>query len=175
MQVGEMLIDYPWKISYASDTSNPVADFYIPALERSTQYDRKSGFFQQHHPQPGSRRAGGLSPQRRPHPANHELPPQQNRLPGHPNRGGYALRDAVAARLDANLTPPENFAQLKRFEILSWLIQADCLDIRIAIPLPPRWSAPRPRQGHRHPLHLSRESLPLHRRRRQPDGHHRLQ
>lgn len=24
------LTHYPWKISYASDTSNPVADFYIP-------------------------------------------------------------------------------------------------------------------------------------------------
>lgn len=40
-----MLTTYPWKISYASDTSTPVADFYIPALERSIQYDRKSGLF----------------------------------------------------------------------------------------------------------------------------------
>ena len=33
---------YPWKISYASDTGNPIAKFYSPALERSIQYDRKS-------------------------------------------------------------------------------------------------------------------------------------
>lgn len=39
------LPDYPWKISYASDTCNPIAEFYIPALERCVQYDRKSGFF----------------------------------------------------------------------------------------------------------------------------------
>ncbi|WP_257237122.1 hypothetical protein [Nostoc sp. 'Peltigera malacea cyanobiont' DB3992] len=36
---------------------------------------------------------------------------------------GYELRDALLSRLDADLKPPENFAQLKHFEILSWLIQ----------------------------------------------------
>lgn len=124
---------YPWKISYASDTSNPVADFYIPALERSTQYDRKSGFFNS---AILSQVAGGLGAFLHNegrirlimscHLSKTDLQAIQQ---------GYALRDAVAARLDANLTPPKNFAQLKRFEILSWLIQADCLDIRIAIPL----------------------------------------
>jgi hypothetical protein len=128
-----VLSDYPWKISYASDTSNPVADFYIPALERSTQYDRKSGFFNS---AILSQVAGGLGAFLHNegrirlimscHLSKTDLQAIQQ---------GYALRDAVAARLDANLTPPENFAQLKRFEILSWLIQADCLDIRIAIPL----------------------------------------
>ncbi|MBW4483633.1 MAG: DEAD/DEAH box helicase family protein [Tildeniella torsiva UHER 1998/13D] len=128
-----VLQDYPWKISYASDTSNPVADFYIPALERSTQYDRKSGFFNS---AILSQVAGGLGAflhnQGRIrlimscHLSKTDLQAIQQ---------GYTLRDAVAARLDANLTPPTNFAQLKRLEILSWLIQSDRLDIRIAIPL----------------------------------------
>ncbi len=48
---------------------------------------------------------------------------------------GYELREAIITRLDSQLTPPENFAQLHHFEILSWLIQAGRLDIRIAIPL----------------------------------------
>ncbi|MHC5824263.1 MAG: SNF2-related protein, partial [Nostoc sp.] len=48
---------------------------------------------------------------------------------------GYELRDALLSRLDADLKPPENFAQLKHFEILSWLIQNQYLDIKIAIPL----------------------------------------
>ncbi|WP_416242471.1 helicase-related protein [Anabaena cylindrica] len=48
---------------------------------------------------------------------------------------GYALRDALLTRLDADLTPPENFVQLKHLEILSWLIQNQYLDIKIAIPL----------------------------------------
>ena len=39
------LRDYPWRIGYASDTHNPIVDFYIPALERASQYDRKAGFF----------------------------------------------------------------------------------------------------------------------------------
>lgn len=128
-----LLTHYPWKISYASDTSNPVADFYIPALERSTQYDRKSGFFNS---AILSQVAGGLGAflhnQGRIrlimscHLSKTDLQAIQQ---------GYTLRDAVAARLDANLTPPTHFAQLKRLEILSWLIQSDRLDIRIAIPL----------------------------------------
>jgi ERCC4-related helicase len=124
---------YNWKISYASDTSNPVADFYIPALERATQYDRKSGFFNS---AILSQVAGGLGAFLQNegrirlimscHLSKTDLQAIQQ---------GYTLRDAVAARLDANLTPPTNFAQLKRLEILSWLIQSDRLDIRIAIPL----------------------------------------
>ncbi|MGB3310527.1 MAG: helicase-related protein [Nodosilinea sp.] len=127
------LSDYPWRISYASDTSNPVADFYIPALERATQYDRKSGFFNS---AILSQVAGGLGAFLHNegrirlimscHLSKTDLQAIQQ---------GYTLRDAVAARLDANLTPPTNFAQLKRLEILSWLIQSDRLDIRIAIPL----------------------------------------
>ena len=127
------LAAYPWKISYASDTSNPVADFYIPALERATQYDRKSGFFNS---AILSQVAGGLGAFLQNdgrirlimscHLSKTDLQAIQQ---------GYALRDAVAANLDASLTPPKNFAQLKRLEILSWLIQSDRLDIRIAIPV----------------------------------------
>lgn len=128
-----LLNQHPWRISYASDTSNPVADFYIPALERSTQYDRKSGFFNS---AILSQVAGGLGAFLQNegrirlimscHLSQTDLQAIQQ---------GYALRDAVAAQLDANLTPPTSFAQLKRFEILSWLIQSGRLDIRIAIPL----------------------------------------
>ncbi|MGG6269326.1 hypothetical protein ACQ4M3_27950 [Leptolyngbya sp. AN03gr2] len=46
---------------------------------------------------------------------------------------GYELRSALGDRLDESLQPPSNFAQLKHFEILSWLIQNNRLDIRIAI------------------------------------------
>ena len=43
--MNQHLKNYAWNISYASDSGNPVTDFYIPALERATHYDRKSGFF----------------------------------------------------------------------------------------------------------------------------------
>lgn len=125
--------DYPWKISYASDTSNPVADFYIPALERSIQYDRKSGFFSS---AILSQVAAGLGAflqnegRIRLIMSCHLSPADLQAI-----QQGYALREAIATRLDANLTPPTHFAQLKRLEILSWLIQCDRLDIRIAIPV----------------------------------------
>jgi ERCC4-related helicase len=128
-----MLKSYPWKISYASDTSNPVADFYIPALERSIQYDRKSGFFSS---AILSQVAGGLGAF-----LNNDgrirliMSCHLSKADLQAIQQGYSLRDAVAANLDASLTPPKNFAQLKRLEILSWLIQADRLDIRIAIPV----------------------------------------
>ncbi|QQE67491.1 helicase (plasmid) [Leptolyngbya sp. BL0902] len=128
-----LLNQYPWKISYASDTSNPVADFYIPALERSTQYDRKSGFFNS---AILSQVAGGLGAflENEGH-IRLIMSCHLSKTDLQAIQQGYALRDAVAAQLDANLTPPTSFAQLKRLEILSRLIQNDRLDIRIAIPL----------------------------------------
>lgn len=131
--MGHTLPDYPWKISYGSDKNNPIADFYIPALERSIQYDRKSGFF-------GSailsHIAGSLGTM-----LNQDgkirliLGCQLNAQDVAAIKKGYELRDTVTQRLNETLTPPENFAQLHHFEILSWLIQVGRLDIRIAIPL----------------------------------------
>ena len=127
------LTDYPWRISYSSNENNPIADFYIPALECALQYDRKSGFFNSAilskvaqglgamlHNQGRMRLIMGcqFSPQ--------DLQAIQQ---------GYALRDAVTMRLDTDLQPPQTFAQLKHFEILSWLIQNSYLDIKIAVPL----------------------------------------
>jgi hypothetical protein len=127
------LTDYPWRISYSSNENNPIADFYIPALECALQYDRKSGFFNSAilskvaqglgamlHNQGRMRLIMGcqFSPQ--------DLQAIQQ---------GYALRDAVTMRLDTDLQPPKTFAQLKHFEILSWLIQNSYLDIKIAVPL----------------------------------------
>ena len=127
------LTDYPWRISYSSNENNPIADFYIPALECALQYDRKSGFFNSAilskvaqglgamlHNQGRMRLIMGcqFSPQ--------DLQAIQQ---------GYALRDAVTIRLDTDLQPPKTFAQLKHFEILSWLIHNSYLDIKIAVPL----------------------------------------
>lgn len=47
---------------------------------------------------------------------------------------GYELRDALAFRLEEDLQAPANFVQLKHFEILSWLIANEYLDIKIAVP-----------------------------------------
>lgn len=127
------LRDYPWRISYSSDTNNPVADFYIPVLERAIQYDRKSGFFNSTILAKVARGLGAM--------LHHEgrirlimgcqfTPEDLAAI-----QQGYELKEALTARLDSELKPPENFAELKQFEILSWLIQAGYLDIQIAIPL----------------------------------------
>jgi SNF2 family DNA or RNA helicase len=127
------LSDKSWRISYSNNENNPIADFYIPALECAVQYDRKSGFFNSAILSQVARGLGAMlhnegkmrlimgcqfSPQ--------DLQAIQQ---------GYELREALLTRLDAELNPPENFAQLKHFEILSWLIANGYLDIKIAVPL----------------------------------------
>ena len=127
------LRDYPWKISYSNDTNNPVAEFYIPALECAIQYDRKSGYFNSAILSKVARGLGAML-----HNQGRirlimgcQFTPEDLKA----IQEGYELRDALATRLDSELTPPTNFTQLKHFEILSWLIQNGYLDIRIAIPL----------------------------------------
>ena len=127
------LRDRTWRISYSSDTNNPVADFYIPALERATQYDRKSGFFNS---SILAKVACGLGVM-----LHHEgrirliMGCEFTSEDLAAIEQGYELKAALAARLESELKPPANFAELKQFEILSWLIQADYLDIKITIPL----------------------------------------
>ena len=125
--------DRSWLISYSSTENNPIADFYIPALECAIQYDRKSGFFNSAILSKVARGLGAMlynqgkirlimgcqfSPQ--------DLEAIQQ---------GYALRDALTFRLETELTHPETFVQLQHFEILSWLIAHQYLEIKIAIPL----------------------------------------
>jgi len=137
------LADRDWDIGYSSDQGNPIADFYIPALERSVQYDRKAGFFNS---SILSRVASGLG----------AMLENCDRFRGHGPIGprirlivgcqfspqdlqairqGYDLRRALGDRLDQQLQPPTTLVQLKHFEILGWLIQAGYLDMRVAIPL----------------------------------------
>jgi hypothetical protein len=53
----------------------------------------------------------------------------------HPSKTDLQAIQQGYTRLDANLIPPTNFAQLKRLKILNWLIQSDRLNSPIAIPL----------------------------------------
>lgn len=127
------LRDYPWNISYSSNTDNTIADFYIPALESAIKYDRKSGFFSSAILSKVARGLGAM--------LHHQgqirliMGCQFSQQDLSAIQQGFALRDALLSRLDTELNPPQNFAQLKHFEILSWLIANNYLDIKIAIPL----------------------------------------
>jgi hypothetical protein len=152
------LQNYPWKISYSSDAGNPITDFYIPALERATHYDRKSGFFSS---AILSQVAGGLGAMLQNAGSSQGkmrliMSCQLSKADLEAIQQGYALRDTVAANLEASLTPPENFAQLKRLEILSWLVQT-------GHSTQAKRHAFDARGDFRDPLHLSRKSVHLHR------------
>ncbi|MGB3653604.1 MAG: helicase, partial [Rivularia sp. (in: cyanobacteria)] len=129
----KLLRDYPWKISYSSNTDNTIADFYIPALECAIKYDRKSGFFSSAILSKVARGLGAMlynQGQIRLIMGCQFSPEDLSAI-----QEGFALRDALLSRLDTEFKPPENFAQLKHFEILSWLVANNYLDIKIAVPL----------------------------------------
>lgn len=122
-----------WRISYSSKENNPIADFYIPALECAIQYDRKSGFFNSAILSKVARGLGAMLEQEgkmrlimgcRFSPQDLQAIEQ-----------GYELKEALTICLARDLQPPTNFSQLKHWEILSWLIAHSFLDIKIAIPL----------------------------------------
>jgi len=127
------LRNHQWRISYSSDKNNPVFDFYIPALERSIKYDRKSGYFNSAILSKVARGLGAML-----HNQGYirlimgcQFTPQDLSA----IRQGYTLRETLTNNLIANWSPPANFYQLKHFEILAWMIQHGCLEIRIAVPL----------------------------------------
>ena len=126
------LQDRSWRISYSSNENNPITDFYIPALECAVQYDRKSGFFGSAILSTVARGLGAML-----HNQGKmrlimgcQFSPQDIAA----IEKGYELREALAFRLEADLQAPANFVQLKHFEILSWLIANEYLDIKIAVP-----------------------------------------
>ena len=126
------LQDHSWRISYSSNENNPIADFYIPALECAIQYDRKSGFFGSAILSKVARGIGAMLHNRGKMRLimGCQFSPQDIAA----IEKGYELREALAFRLEADLQAPENFVQLKHFEILSWLIKYEYLDIKIAVP-----------------------------------------
>ena len=128
-----LLRDRSWKIIYSNDENNPVADFYIPVLECAVQYDRKAGFFNSTILSKVARGLGAMlqNQGRMRLIMGCQFSPEDLQA----IKQGYELRDALAQRLDTDLQPPKNFAQLKHFEVLSWLIQNQYLDILIAVPL----------------------------------------
>ncbi|QDZ41674.1 DEAD/DEAH box helicase (plasmid) [Euhalothece natronophila Z-M001] len=129
----QTLPDYHWRIGYSSNEHNPILDFYIPALERSVQYDRKSGFFNSRILSKVAQGLGAMLDNNGKMRLIMGCQFSQQDLEA--IKQGYKLRDALTNRLDAELTSPETFVELKHFEILSWLIQNEYLDIKIAIPL----------------------------------------
>jgi hypothetical protein len=128
-----MLPDRSWRISYSSNENNPIAEFYIPALECAVRYDRKSGYFNSAILNKVARGLGAML-----HNCGKirlimgcQFSPEDLAA----IERGYSLRDATSNILAAEIKPPENFVQLKHLEILSWLIETGSLDIKIAIPL----------------------------------------
>lgn len=127
-----LLSDYQWRMNYTSAKHNLVSEFYIPALERSVRYDRKAGFFNSAILGSVARGLGAMLSQdgRMRLIMGCQLNPQDLEA----MRRGYEMREIVSTRLEEDLTDPTTLVQKQRFELLSWLIAHERLDIRIALP-----------------------------------------
>ncbi|MBE9221377.1 DEAD/DEAH box helicase family protein [Cyanobacterium stanieri LEGE 03274] len=128
-----LLTKKSWLISYSSNEHNPIIDFYIPALECAITYDRKSGFFNS---AILSKVAQGLD-------VMVYNQGQIRLIMGcefskddlDAISKGYKLKEQLNTCLERQLLEPDSLTQLKHYEILSWLIAHDFLEIKIAIPL----------------------------------------
>ena len=110
------LTDYPWRISYSSNENNPIADFYIPALECALQYDRKSGFFNRAILSKVAQGLGAMlhNEGRMRLIMGCQFSPQDLQA----IQQGYALRDAVTIRLDTDTTVNAAVARKKPIALI---------------------------------------------------------
>lgn len=127
------LKDYPWRRRYSWETGNPVDDFYVPALSRSIQYDRKAGYFSSTALAVAAQGIAKLiqnGGRMRLLVGCHLLPEDVQRI-----KEGYELKDVTEKRLLENFGHSPDRIKKERLAALAWMIAAGTLEIRIAIPL----------------------------------------
>jgi hypothetical protein len=132
------LKDGNWKISYGP-ADDRLRDFYVPALSRAVSYDRTAGFFSSRSLAIAAAgvarlvRSGGKMRLL----VGAQLEPEDVEAIEH---GEEAFEKAVEARLLRALdemvaTPQETEVIRRRLEVLTWLVAAKRLDIRVVLPL----------------------------------------
>lgn len=126
-----MLSSFVWKSTYASDEDDLVNDFYLPALRRSTRYDRAVGFFSSHAlaliaPGLDDFVSGGGRMRVLASPKNLSPDDLKAVVAG---EGERQLQDSLAADLTGDVTPSE----LDRLQLLTWMVQNGLLELRIAL------------------------------------------
>lgn len=126
------LRDFPWKTFYGP-SDDRLHDFYIPALSRSTHYDRSAGYFTSTSIAIAATgltyliRNGG----------------RMRLLVGASLReadvkaveAGYDLREQLEAGLLQELQDPADYFTSQRLMALTWMIARGTLDIRVVLPL----------------------------------------
>lgn len=129
-----LLRDHEFKISYGPQDDR-LDDFYIPALERSVQYDRAAGFFSSSALAIAAAGIGRLI----------QNGGRMRLLVGaklyeedvNAIEDGYSLMEQVSGKLLAVLDDPEDLLMRRRLEALAWMVADGMLEIRVVLPTDP--------------------------------------
>jgi len=136
------LRDYDWQSIYESQPSNAAAhlikEFYVPALERSVQYDRIAGYFDS-----GSLAAAGNGIE-----ALVENDGRMRLIVGAQLQPkDRPVLEALADDLDENLTGLDDETLDQQLQLLAWLLREDRLELKIAVPSRGEWGIFHPKVG----------------------------
>jgi len=136
------LRDYDWQSIYESQPSNDAAhlikEFYVPALERSIQYDRIAGYFDS-----GSLAAAGNGIE-----ALVENDGRMRLIVGAQLQPkDRPVLEALADDLDKNLTGLDDETLDQQLQLLAWLLREDRLELKIAVPSRGEWGIFHPKVG----------------------------
>ncbi len=131
-----MLNTLPLDISYRSDTSNVVSDFYVPCLENSVLYRRAAGYFTSSGLSLAAkgiahliRNGGHIRLVASPHLTEADLTAIAN---------GYGSRDEILrAALARDVEDAKTEIEKDRLAALAWLISNGTLDIKLAFRVEP--------------------------------------
>ena len=127
-----MLVDHEWKLKYTPEDGNLVRLFYLPALEDAKRYDRLTGYF----------RASALTLAARGIEGLVRTGATCGSLVGctlgedeiKAIEEGESLRRQVGKRLTADPLAPPDAAGRGALELLSWMVEQNYLDVRVAVP-----------------------------------------
>ncbi|MBC9987877.1 helicase [Haloferax sp. AS1] len=136
------LRDYEWQSIYESqpseDASHLIKEFYVPALERSVEYNRIAGYFDS-----GSLAAAAngiealvANDGRMRLIVGAQLQPKDR-----------PVLEALADDLDENLTDLDDETLDQQLQLLAWLLREDRLELKIAVPSRGEWGIFHPKVG----------------------------
>lgn len=136
------LRDYDWQSIYESQPSNDAAhlikEFYVPALERSIQYDRIAGYFD----------SGSLAAAANGIEALVENDGRMRLIVGAQLQPkDRPVLEALADDLDENLTGLDDETLDQQLQLLAWLLREDRLELKIAVPSRGEWGIFHPKVG----------------------------
>ncbi len=139
-----ILCDKQWKLKYTPDDGDLVAQFYVPALECATRYDRLTGYFRARALALAARGIEGLVRN------NGRMRMLVGCTLAEPEiqaiAKGTECREQVKAHLLANPLKPGNQREVEALELLAWMVANQILEVQVAVPCD-EYRRPIPTQG----------------------------